>query len=666
MAYNITKTDGTNLVTIADGTTDTSYSSLTLIGKNFAGYGEFVNENLVHLLENFSNSAAPNNPIQGQLWWKKASDGSPASMQVYDGTQWKAIGAAEVKSTEPVGTKSPGDAWWDSTNNQYKVWTGSTWTVVGPVYTTSTGVSGAIPTTTTNPNITGGSSSVVKIMAGNEVVAVVSKDPTFTTTSIPGFTTISPGITLNPSISGITFNGTATNASKLGGYPAADYLRAGSSAPITAPVVITNDAGLTFGADGEGKLGVTGSDVILRNTAVNGDINLNVKYNGADFTALIVDGATGKVLVPGNSSITSADGPTTVATKGYVDSLTGNALLRTGANSIIGDLKPDASGVRDLGATGARFKTVYTGDVNASGVVTASQFVGSLDWSNITNTPVIGGSYTLPTASASTLGGVKVGSGLSIDSSGILSATGSGTTVLQGKPMSTAQVISSSTYSAVWWYANGANYGSGSALYTTPAGSFGAGNQNFTSIATNTAHPLYNTTDGHFIASETCSRSVVEFETVRPSFLVYNAEINGSLFNNDWSAAANRLLLIGLHLRTYEYTSGSWVLTAITPGISEVKSSAIGNGFDAVFGRAAKRSFNWTFPGTYGHFYTSDIGLPATATATTTSTLPAGKKYRIVVDYYLVSDDGWYSGQPSSAVKLDLIQSITSVTLVGV
>lgn len=37
-----------------------------------------------------------------------------------------------------------------------------------------------------------------------------------------------------------------------------------------------------------------------------------------------------------------------------------------------------------------------------------------------------GSSYTLPVASASTLGGVKVGSGLSITESGVLSASGGG------------------------------------------------------------------------------------------------------------------------------------------------------------------------------------------------------------------------------------------------
>ena len=54
MAYTINKTDGTVLATIADGTLDTS-TSLQLIGKNYAGYGEILNENTVKLLENFAN-----------------------------------------------------------------------------------------------------------------------------------------------------------------------------------------------------------------------------------------------------------------------------------------------------------------------------------------------------------------------------------------------------------------------------------------------------------------------------------------------------------------------------------------------------------------------------------------------------------------------------------
>ena len=51
MAYNITKSDGTPLATISDGQTNSTATSLTLVGKNFAGYGTFLNENFVKLLD---------------------------------------------------------------------------------------------------------------------------------------------------------------------------------------------------------------------------------------------------------------------------------------------------------------------------------------------------------------------------------------------------------------------------------------------------------------------------------------------------------------------------------------------------------------------------------------------------------------------------------------
>lgn len=47
------------------------------------------------------------------------------------------------------------------------------------------------------------------------------------------------------------------------------------------------------------------------------------------------------------------------------------------------------------------------------------------DYNDLTNKPTIPQEYTLPAASESALGGIKVGSGLSITSDGVLSATGS-------------------------------------------------------------------------------------------------------------------------------------------------------------------------------------------------------------------------------------------------
>ena len=46
MPYQIDKTDGTRLVTLADGVVDIS-TDLQLVGRNVAGYGEIQNENFV-------------------------------------------------------------------------------------------------------------------------------------------------------------------------------------------------------------------------------------------------------------------------------------------------------------------------------------------------------------------------------------------------------------------------------------------------------------------------------------------------------------------------------------------------------------------------------------------------------------------------------------------
>ena len=69
MAYTINKTDGSILATVADGQVDEIKTDLTLIGKNYSGFGEALNENFVKLLENFAGTAVPTKPIRGQIWF---------------------------------------------------------------------------------------------------------------------------------------------------------------------------------------------------------------------------------------------------------------------------------------------------------------------------------------------------------------------------------------------------------------------------------------------------------------------------------------------------------------------------------------------------------------------------------------------------------------------
>ena len=69
MAYTIVKSDGTVLTTIADGTINTTSTSLGLPGRNYAGYGSALDTNFVHVTENFADTSPPANPLKGQLWY---------------------------------------------------------------------------------------------------------------------------------------------------------------------------------------------------------------------------------------------------------------------------------------------------------------------------------------------------------------------------------------------------------------------------------------------------------------------------------------------------------------------------------------------------------------------------------------------------------------------
>ena len=69
MAYTIIRSNGSTLTTIQDGTINTTSTSLGLPGRNYAGYGQTLNTNLVKLTENFAYDTPPANPLKGQLWF---------------------------------------------------------------------------------------------------------------------------------------------------------------------------------------------------------------------------------------------------------------------------------------------------------------------------------------------------------------------------------------------------------------------------------------------------------------------------------------------------------------------------------------------------------------------------------------------------------------------
>jgi len=363
MAYTINKTDGTVFATVADGTVNTS-SSMTIIGKNYAGYGEFLGENFIKLLENHASNAQPGSPLRGQTWF----DSSTGLLKVYNGTLWKTLGSATASGSTPSGAVS-GDLWFDSTNSQLKVYNGSTWILVGPSYTAGTGKSGAIVET-----VSDGSTNhvVVKLFVENTLVGTISKDATFApSTPITGFATIKPGIQLSTTVSNAVFSGQASDADTLDGVQATGFLSSIDDDVTEGILKVSNDSGLYVGDDDDFRVSVNVSgDVSLQNNTTDGDLLFKVNDGGTTKTVITIDGASGLAQV--NSNPTTALG---IATKGYVDSATsasGNSLFRDGTNTITGNIVPDGNNTRNFGASGTRFNTIYA--TTFSGHATEAQY----------------------------------------------------------------------------------------------------------------------------------------------------------------------------------------------------------------------------------------------------------------------------------------------------
>ena len=291
MAYTINLTDGTIFATIADGTINTS-SSMTLVGKNYAGYGEFLDENFIHLLENSSNTTAPGAPLEGQLWW----DSGNSLLKVYNGSVFKTISAATSSSTAPTSNVQ-GDLWYDTVNAQLKVWTGTAWLLVGPAFTAGTGTTGAIVDTIVDNTTT--SHVVIKFYVEDDVIAIMSKDATFTPQSaIPGWGSgqqVKPGMTMSTGSASYLFQGTATDAQLLDGIDSTGFLSSTSNDTTSGTLGILNDTGLSVGVDQDLRVSVNLNDVTIRNATSGGNLYFGTNVAGNTTPTLTIFGANGTV-----------------------------------------------------------------------------------------------------------------------------------------------------------------------------------------------------------------------------------------------------------------------------------------------------------------------------------------------------------------------------------
>jgi hypothetical protein len=308
MAYTIVKSNGQVLTTIADGTINTNSTSLALPGRNYAGYGAYLDTNFVHQLENFANANPPTNSLTGQLWYDTnnqllklcPSDGAAAS-------SWLSL-----TSTSSGGTTTFGAV-----------------TVTGNILANNITANNALV----------GDTITVRL-------ATVTANATIANANI---TTGNIG-TLNTAVittGGNTIGGTITGTWIINGSGTANTV-AGTSVYVNSGNIVINNAGNTIGIRTDRYMYANGAPISFAGTYNNGNVFDYLTGSNAvsQFTGVIAPSSvtTGNITTGGNSTAGAITGNWTLTAGSRL-----NATYADLAERFEADAYYDAGTVVELG-----------------------------------------------------------------------------------------------------------------------------------------------------------------------------------------------------------------------------------------------------------------------------------------------------------------------------
>lgn len=398
MAYQINKTDGTIVATVADGQVDSLSTDLTLIGKNYSGFGEALNENFIKLLENFSSTASPTHPIRGQIWY----DTSELKLKVYNGTDFIPVSSATISNTQP-STLAIGDLWFDNVAGQLYFYDGTTPILLGPSYSATQGLSGLkVESILDTLNQT----RVITYLYNNGILlGIFAKDSFTPKTEIVGYVgSIIPGFNAG-TLSGLKFNVTCTNSEKLGGAAATTYVRTDTSNAINGQLRITTDLGIVIGSAGQSNLYVTSGDIYMSNASTDKKLVLNVRKGINQEDAVSIDS--------GNRTIDFYSG--------YTDSIvtTGGDLVVTGNLTVEGTtttVNTATVDIEDKNITIANVASPTDTTANGGGITIKGTTDKTIAYSQSNNWLAISETLNLAAGKGLYIGGTKVIDGNSLGS----------------------------------------------------------------------------------------------------------------------------------------------------------------------------------------------------------------------------------------------------------
>ena len=305
MAYQINKTSGALLVNLADGQIDINSTDITLIGKNYSGFGEAINENFVKMLENFANSSAPAQPLAGQIWW----DTTNQRLQVYTGTAWTTGGGPIVSASRPVMVA--GDLWIDNNSNQMYFYDGTDLTLAGPIYNAFQGKSG--PETVTVLDDTGTSRNIVKYWIGGSLVGLWSKI-SFTPQNIDTIPNFSGNVVkgFNVVDADFVFAGTATRTESLVDSSgvirtAGQFLASDSDDSTSGALSVRNNNGITIGLTDNNQIKVTNLGFVSENNVSGENYIIRMTTSLGKKDAVTIDSANSRVGIYNSSPSATLD-----------------------------------------------------------------------------------------------------------------------------------------------------------------------------------------------------------------------------------------------------------------------------------------------------------------------------------------------------------------------
>ena len=407
MAYSINYTDTVNKgsIVIEDGTINQD-TSLQFPGRSTTSYGQAINENFLHLLENFANSSAPSGPVEGQLWYDN-TDGVD-QLKIYDGTQWVTAGGLKKAASAPeVANSNPGDLWANTDTQQLYLFTGSNWILIGPEF------SDGLLTGTAAENILGDDDvayNILTVKIEDQIAAIFTAQAFVPKRTIPGFRQgLNAGLNLsNEALVGLEtlkYYGTAEKAEALVipgealPVPASNFLRSNASSTTNFDLKVKSNDGIQVGSSGELGVFISGGAGVIQHNTSGSNIDFRLRNGDLIPTVMRLDAAgnvginTGapeqKLEVSGNikinpevgvpdsgflqiDSTVAASNTTTgsIRTAGGIgvqgNAFIGGALNVDGATTLA-NIAPDENSTRNVGTANNKFDQMF-----------ANTFVGNL------------------------------------------------------------------------------------------------------------------------------------------------------------------------------------------------------------------------------------------------------------------------------------------------